>query len=123
MDIKQITEAPYTAKVKLKDPDGNEEEIRVLYRPLTLTLMGQFDASIKDEKMTAEDQAVLLIKELPDLTSEGQPVTVDRALFEAMDARHVAAMVGAVVDHYRGLEEIPAPEKQSESETQQAAQV
>jgi hypothetical protein len=113
MELKRLTEAPYSVKVKLKDPDGQEEEVKVFYKPVTSAMLKEIDAIRADPDRTIIDQALLLIRELPDITDAGQPVTVDRALFESMDVRHVSNIVQAVTDNFFGVEptdQIPTDE-------------
>jgi hypothetical protein len=113
MELKRLTEAPYTVKAKLKDPDGKEEEVRVIYKPITSAMLKEIDAIRSDDDRTIIDQALLLVRELPDITNEGQPVTVDRALFEALDVRHVGEIVQAVTNNFFAIEptsEVPTQE-------------
>ncbi len=113
MELKRLTEAPYTVKAKLKDPDGTEEEVRVIYNPITCAMLKEIDAIRLDDGRTIIDQALLFVHELPDIVNEGQPVTVDRALFEALDVRHVGEIVQAVTNNFFAIEptgEVPTQE-------------
>jgi hypothetical protein len=113
MELTRLTKAPYTAKAKLKDPDGQEEEIRVIYNPMTAATLREIEAIRTDDERTIVDQALLLVRELPDITNEGQPVKIDRALFEEMDVRHVGEIVQAVTTNFFAIEptdEVPTLE-------------
>jgi hypothetical protein len=122
MELKRLTTAPYKTRAKLKTPDG-EEDIEIIYHPLTLKKLRELEEIRLDENQTVEDQAVLLVAELPDLKDNGQAVRIDRALFEAMDLRHINAIIGAVMEDFSGVGSdwtIPTEEAREKDAREQA---
>ena len=104
MELQKLTEANHTTTAKLRVPDGSggteAVEVKVVYRPIDANVLKEFNAIQNDSTRTAAHQAALLVKSLPDVTQNGEPVQIGLELFEAMDSRHPAAIVGAILEHY-----------------------
>ena len=104
MELQRLTEANHTTTAKLRVPDGNGgtevADIKVVYRPIDANVLREFNAIQDDKERGAAHQAALLVKSLPDVTQNGEPVQISLELFESMDARHPSAIVAAILDHY-----------------------
>ena len=104
MELQKLTEANHTTTAKLHVPDGNggteAVEVKVVYRPIDANVLKEFNAIQNDAERGAAHQAALLVKSLPDVTQNGEPVPINLELFQSMDTRHPAAIVAAILDHF-----------------------
>lgn len=105
MELKTLVERFYTTEVILYAPDESGvtkgETVKIHYHPIDSALLAKVQAASADESKDFADAAALLVKSLPDITRDGVPVECNLELFKSMDARHPAAIVKAVMDHFR----------------------
>lgn len=103
MELSRLTDANHTTTARLRAPgeDGKtqEQEVKIVYRPITAALLKQLREIEGTDEPPVEQaikQASLLVKALPDITTDGQPVKFGPELVNALDVRDVSAILDSL---------------------------